>query len=131
MSTAEQTTSTPYELLGGEPALRRLVQRFYDIMEQEPSVAELRAMHAPDLAPMRERLFDFLSGWLGGPPRYFQRADAKCMGSAHAAFAIGLAESEQWMHCMERALDDMAVEPEFRELLVAALGRMARAFRNR
>jgi hemoglobin len=130
MSTAQQTPATPYELLGGESGLRRLVDRFYDIMEQEPSVAALRAMHAPDLTPMRERLFDYLSGWLGGPPLYFQRPDAKCMVSAHQPFAIRQAESGQWMYCMERALEDIAITPEFRHLLVTALRRMATAFRS-
>ena len=97
---------TPYERIGGEGAVRRIVDRFYDLMDSDADVAPLRRMHAADLAPMRERLTDFMVGWLGGPPRYFQRSDAKCMGQAHAPFAIDAAIRDQWMSCMNRALDE-------------------------
>ena len=77
MSSAPQLQTTPYELLGGnEAAVRRIVDRFYDTMESAPDLRELRAMHAPDLGPMRDRLSWFLTGWLGGPPRYAEQIDA-------------------------------------------------------
>ena len=122
---------TPYEMIGGETMVRRLVDRFYDIMDSAPEAAALRAMHAADLKPMRERLFDFLSGWLGGPPIYFQRPDRKCIASAHASFAIGDAERDQWMMCMRRAMEDCGVPEKARALLDPAFLRMADAFRNR
>lgn len=122
---------TPYERIGGEAAVRRIVDRFYDLMETDPGVAPLRRMHADDLAPMRERLTDFMVGWLGGPPRYFQRADAKCMGQAHAPFAIDAAIRDQWMSCMLRALDEAPVDEGLRALIGAALGRMTEGMRNR
>ena len=131
MAAADGNQISPYQLLGGETAVRRLVERFYFVMDEEPRVSALRAMHAPDLGPMSERLFDFLSGWLGGPPRYFQRADAKCMGSAHAGFAIDQAIGDQWMYCMLRALEDTEASQEAKDLMIPALRRMATAFRNR
>ena len=57
----EASEPSAYELLGGEEAMRRLVNRFYDLMDEDESVRELRAMHASDLGPMRERLFEYLS----------------------------------------------------------------------
>lgn len=84
-----EVRQSPYEMIGGEVAVRRIVDRFYDIMDSAPEAARIRAMHAHDLAPIRERLYEFLSGWLGGPPLYFQRPDHKCIVSAHRAFAIG------------------------------------------
>ena len=122
---------TPYEMIGSEATVRRLVDRFYDIMDSAPEAAGLRAMHAKDLAPMRERLFEFLSGWLGGPPIYFQRPDHKCIASAHASFAIGTAERDQWMMCMRRAMDECSLAADVRALLDPAFLRMADAFRNR
>src|SRR5690349_8481034 len=101
--------STPYELMGGEAELRRLVDRFYDIMDSSPNARELRDLHALNLAPMRQLLFEFLSGWLGGPPLYFQRPEHRCIGSAHRAFAIGESERDQWMACMRRAMHDCGV----------------------
>lgn len=122
---------TPYERVGGEETVRRLVGRFYDLMETDAAVAPLRQMHAPDLGPMRERLTDFMVGWLGGPPRYFQRPDAKCMGQAHASFAIDASIRDQWMSCMGRALDETPMDDGLRALIRTALTRMTEGMRNR
>jgi hemoglobin len=127
---AEPTQTTPYDLLGGEAAVRQLANRFYDFMETLPEAAELRAMHGPDLGPMREKLFQFMSGWLGGPPLYFQRADAKCFGSAHRPFPIDAAARDQWMLCITRALDEMPLSVELRTLLDVSLKRTTEALRN-
>ena len=121
----------PYEMLGGAEPLRRIVDRFYDLMDSEPQAAGIRAMHAPDLGPMRQRLFEFLSGWLGGPPLYFERPGQKCIVSAHGAFAIGAAERDAWMMCMRRALEDCAAPADVRALIEPAFARMAEGFRNR
>lgn len=127
----EAVKQTPYALLGGETAVRRLVDRFYDIMDSEPAVAPIRAMHAADLGPMRERLFEFMSGWLGGPPLFFQRADRVCITKAHSPFAIGEDERDQWMLCMRRALIDIGTPEELRQKLDAPLLGVADFLRNR
>jgi hemoglobin len=127
---AEQKLS-PYQMMGGDAAVRRVVDRFYDIMDSAPEAARIRAMHAADLSPMRERLHEFLSGWLGGPPLYFQRPDHKCIVSAHRPFAIGEAERDEWMMCMRRALEECDVPQDLRTLLDRPFLRMAEAFRNR
>ena len=111
--------------------VRNIVDRFYDIMDSTPEAASIRAMHADDLSSMRQRLFEFLSGWLGGPPLYFQRPDHKCIVSAHRPFPIGESERDQWMMCMRRSLKDNDVPIEIRKILDAAFVRMADAFRNR
>lgn len=120
---------TPYELMGGAETVRRVVDRFYDIMDGDPRAAGIRAMHAKDLTPMRERLFEFLSGWLGGPPLYFQRPDRQCIRSAHTPFAIGEAERDQWMLCMRQALVDCDVAEGARDMIDAPLMRMCESFR--
>lgn len=127
----EAPKTSPYEMMGGAAVVRRVVDRFYDIMDTDPAAAGIRSMHAKDLGPMRELLFEFLSGWLGGPPLYFQRPGHKCMGSAHSAFAIGENERDMWMMCMRRALRECGVSAEICELLDKPLLRMAEAFRNR
>lgn len=127
----EPARQTPYMLLGGEAGVRQLVDRFYDIMDREPAVAPIRAMHAADLGPMRERLFEFMSGWLGGPPLFFQRADSVCITKAHRLFAIGEDERDQWMLCMRQALVDIGVVEELRQVLDAPLLSVADFLRNR
>ena len=121
---------TPYELIGGEPMVRRLADRFYEIMDSDPGAGRIRAMHGADLAPIRQLLFEFLSGWLGGPPIYFQRSEHRCIMSAHRPYGIGEAERDEWMMCMRRAMDDCGLKGGMRAGLDRAFLRMADHFRN-
>ena len=128
---SDQTTSTalsatPYDLLGGDAGVHRLVDRFYEIMETEPEAAPIRAMHAADLGPMRDKLFQFMSGWLGGPRRY-----TGCIMSAHRPFAIGAAERDQWLMCMRRALAEIAAGLPVQDMLERPLFDAAEFIRNR
>ena len=125
-----KTELTPYEQIGGEATVRRLADRFYGIMESDPGAARIRAMHGQDLAPIRKLLFEFLSGWLGGPALYFQRPEHRCIMSAHRPFAIGEVERDEWMMCMRRAMDECALPADMRALLDQAFWRMANQFRN-
>ena len=132
MTTVEaRSEQSPYELIGGEAMVRRIVNRFYDIMDSEPKASRIRAMHAQDLSPMRERLFEFLSGWLGGPPLYSQRTGSICITHAHQPFAIGSAERDQWVMCMRQALIDTGIPAETRELLDQPIFMIADFVRNR
>ncbi len=129
-SANEAPEITPYDLIGGEATVRRLADRFYEIMDTDPGAARIRAMHAKDLAQIRQLLFEFLSGWLGGPPLYFQRSEHRCIMSAHRPYAIGEAERDEWMMCMRRAMDNCALTGEMRAVMDQAFLRMANLFRN-
>ena len=122
---------SPYEMMGGAETVRRVVDRFYEIMDTSPDTTGIRAMHGADLSPVRERLFEFLSGWLGGPPLYFQRPSHNCIMSAHRPYQIGAAERDQWMFCIRQAMEDCGVKPELRALLDKPFMRMCDAFSTR
>ena len=99
MASQPQQGATPYDLIGGAPVIRRIVDRFYDLMDQDPAYAELRALHAPDLGPMRHSLSGFLNAWAGGPRDWFEENPGKCMMSAHKGIAIApatAANSPMW-----------------------------------
>jgi hemoglobin len=119
-----------YERIGGAEAVRRVAERFYDIMNSSSEAAGIRRMHAGDLTPMRQKLFEFMSGWLGGPNLYFARSDRKCMMSAHAPYDIGIDERDQWLGCMHRALHEEGIASPLREQIEAALFRFADALRT-
>jgi hemoglobin len=129
--TVDLPLPSPYQRLGGAPALRKLVDAFYDAMDQDPAAADIRRMHQADLGPIRDKLFDWLSGWSGGPPLYNARPDRACIMSAHAPYAIGRAERDQWLACMRVALDSLAPEPDVRTLFETAFDRLADGLRNR
>lgn len=122
---------TVYDALGGEPAVRRLVDRFYDEMDQDPEVKVLRDMHPPDLASSREKLFLFLTGWLGGPPLYVQKHGHPMLRRRHFPFAVDVAARDQWMRCMRVALAEVVEDAALRERLDGALAGLADHMRNR
>ncbi|MDO8295812.1 MAG: group II truncated hemoglobin [Caulobacter sp.] len=129
--TVDLPLPSPYDRLGGAPALRRLVDGFYDAMDQDPAATSIRRMHQADLGPIRDKLFDWLSGWSGGPPLYNARPDRACIMSAHAPYAIGPAERDQWMACMRTALAGLEIEGDVRAMFEAAFSRLADGLRNR
>jgi hemoglobin len=102
--------ATPFVTLGGEPGVRALVDRFYDLMDLEPACSDLRALHPSDLAGSRDKLFWFLCGWLGGPNRYVERHGHPMLRARHMPYRIGTAERDQWMACMLQAMQDLAVD---------------------
>ncbi len=102
---------TPYELLGGETAVQQLVDRFYDLMDEKEEVETLRDMHAKSLRVSREKLYLFLSGWLGGPQLYVEKYGHPMLRRRHLPFAIGNTERDQWMLCMNQTLDEQTEEP--------------------
>ena len=121
---------TPYDMLGGEAGVRQLVERFYDAMESETQASDIRAMHAKSLRASREKLFLFLSGWLGGPDLYVQKYGHPMLRRRHMPFAIGKQERDQWMHCMRKALDDMPIDEPLKTKLKQAFLATADHMRN-
>jgi hemoglobin len=122
---------TPYELLGGEVRLRELIERFYDLMDLEPGYAGIRRLHPPALDGSREKLFMYLSGWLGGPQLYVEKYGHPMLRARHLHVAIGLAERDQWMACMTRAMEETGVQEELRKGLYNAFSKTADWMRNR
>ena len=117
---AERKDDTPYARMGGEAAVRALVDRFYDLMDLEPDYVQLRAVHGTDLMSARDKLFWFLSGWLGGPSLYIERFGHPQLRARHLPFAIGTVERDQWMACMNQAMVETGIDEALRLRLVQA-----------
>ena len=116
---------TMYDWIGGELVLRKLVDRFYDVMDTSDYATTIRALHKQDLSPMREGLFEYLSGWLGGPPLYIEKNGSPCISKPHMPFHIDQAASEAWLKCMDQAMVDTDINEQYRTLLMSALERVA------
>ncbi|MBS3965409.1 MAG: group II truncated hemoglobin [Methylomonas sp.] len=119
------TDITPYDVIGGEPAIRSLVDRFYFYMDILPEAQDIRAMHQPSLASAKDKLFKFLSGWLGGPNLFMQEFGHPMLRARHLPFKIGPSERDQWMLCMNKALDEMTMEPRLLVNIRTALDQLA------
>ncbi len=122
---------TAFDLLGGEAAVRALVDRFYDLMELEGGYAKIRRLHPGTLDGSRDKLFWFLCGWLGGPNHYIKRFGHPRLRARHLPFAIGIAERDAWMSCMRQAMVELGVEASLAQRLDAAFFNTADFMRNR
>jgi hemoglobin len=118
-------STTPYEGLGGADALRLLVDRFYDLMDELPETHGLRQLHPADLTGSRQSLFEFLSGWFGGPSLYIEKKGHPRLRMRHMPFAIGPGERDQWMLCMRTALDEQVGDEALHQGVLNAFVQMA------
>jgi len=124
------SASTHYELLGGDAGIRRLVDRFYDLMDTAPEAANVRALHARSLKASRDKLHLFLTGWTGGPPVYVEKHGHPRLRMRHFPFAIGTRERDEWLWCMDRALAEHDMPEELRSLLRTRLRELAHHMLN-
>ena len=100
-------SATPYERIGGEAGVRALVRRFYELMDTLPEAYGIRKLHQPDLSSAEEKLFMYLTGWLGGPQLYMNAYGHPRLRARHLPFPIGPAEADQWMMCMRQAMTEV------------------------
>jgi hemoglobin len=122
---------TPYDVMGGDAKVRALVDRFYDLMDLEPAFTELRQAHGTTLDVARDKLYWFLSGWLGGPNLYIEQFGHPRLRARHLPFSIGIKERDQWLACMFQAMKDVEVDPVLAERLEQSFFQTADWMRNK
>ncbi len=120
-----------FDRLGGEAAVRTLVDRFYDLMDLEPAFADIRRLHPASLDGSRDKLFWYLCGWLGGPQHYVERFGHPRLRARHLPYAIGERERDQWLACMRQAMSEGRVDAELAQRLYEAFAGTADWMRNR
>jgi hemoglobin len=120
-----------YDEIGGEPKLRELVDRFYDLMDLQPEFSGIRAMHPPALDGSRDKLFWFLSGWMGGPSHYIERFGHPRLRARHLPFAIGSDERDQWLRCMAWAMQELGYTDDMQLRLMQSFFQTADWMRNK
>lgn len=121
---------THYERIGGENKVRQLVDRFYDHMDELPEAWGIRKLHAESLDNSREKLFEFLSGWMGGPQLYVEKHGHPMLRRRHLPFPIDNTARDQWMHCMQLALEEVVENARLRQELYQAFLKVADHMRN-
>lgn len=120
----------PFDAIGGEAGVRALVDRFYDLMDTAPEAREVRQLHAASLKRSREKLFEYLTGWTGGPPLYETKYGHPRLRARHMPFAIGVRERDQWLWCMDRAMAEHAMPDSLRAFFRQRLHQLADHMRN-
>ena len=127
----EPVKLSPFEIIGGQATIDRLVERFYQRMDTLPEAQGIRALHAPDLGPMIIVLKKYLGEWLGGPKLYSAERGHPMLRARHLPFAIGAAERDLWLECMSQAMQEIGVEGDLRQGLYNAFFKTADWMRNR
>lgn len=122
---------TLYAVIGGQARVRELVDRFYDLVELEPEFAGIRAMHPKPMDSSREKLFMFLSGWMGGPDLFVEQFGHPRLRARHLPFAIGSSERDQWLRAMAWAMEDIGIDEALRVRLMESFYQTADWMRNK
>ena len=130
MNTEVVKANPHYHRLGGAEVVRGLVDKFYDLMDEDPDYYGVRKLHPPDLGESRNKLYWFLSEWMGGPKLFSERIGLPFLRQRHMHFAIGVSERDQWMACMVRAMQEIGLEAELRMELEQAFFKTADFMRN-
>ena len=125
------SAQTPYEMLGGEEKIRELAHAFYDVMDELTESEEIRQMHSKSLSNVKEKLFEYLSGWLGGPPLYMEKYGTVCLTSPHKPYEINESHRDQWLLCMDKALERIDASEEVKQKMKEPMFRLADFMRNK
>ncbi len=115
------TGDASYQAAGGLDGLRRLVDDFYTVMDEDPAAQPVRRMHAADLSLSRDKLACFLSGWLGGPRLFAERYGAIAIPSFHAQWPMDEQHAQIWLDCMSQAIARQPYSAEFADYLLTQL----------
>ena len=121
---------THYQRIGGAEKVRALVYRFYQIMDELPESYGIRKMHAEDLKNSEDKLFKFLCGWMGGPQLFIQEYGHPMLRRRHQPFDIRVSERDQWLLCMNKALQEVVADEALRKELATAFAGVADHMRN-
>lgn len=124
------TGDLSYRAAGGTPGIYRLVDRFFDYMEQLPEARSIREMHPDDLDESRDKLARFLCGWLGGPKLYHRKYGPISIPGVHRHLDIKMSERDAWLKCMSLALDEQPYSNDFRNYLIQQLAIPAERIRT-
>lgn len=121
----QNNATSPYESLGGADGVRRLVDRFYALMDELPEAHGVRQLHPESLNDSALKLYEFLSGWLGGPSLYIEKRGHPRLRMRHLPFTIGAQARDEWMLCMRLALAEQVGDAKLRAALEQVFQQMA------
>ncbi|MBT1446279.1 group II truncated hemoglobin [Shewanella sp. JM162201] len=126
----DPTQSNAYDMIGGDKTIRAIAHSFYARMQQGDDTQKLLAMHPGPIAQSEQKLYEFLSGWLGGPQLFQQKYGHPALRARHMPFAIDEEMRDQWLTCMKYALNKELTNPEHREVIYQAIATLADHMRN-
>lgn len=137
---AAHTTKTPddrdpnqsnaYDLIGGDKVIKAIAHEFYQQMQTREDTQALLSIHRAPIEQSEAKLYEFLSGWLGGPQLYAQKYGHPALRARHMPFAIDENMRDQWLICMRAAIQKCVKKPEHQQAIIQAISTLADHMRN-
>ncbi|MDD8060577.1 MULTISPECIES: group II truncated hemoglobin [Shewanella] len=127
----DTTQSNAYDIIGGDTVIRAIAHDFYQQMQTRPETQNLLAIHHSPITESEQKLYEFLSGWLGGPQLYQQKHGHPALRARHMPFAINESMRDQWLICMRAAIENNIKKPEHQQVIIQAISTLADNMRNR
>lgn len=131
MSEDSEKTITLYEAIGGDATVKALTRRFYELMDTLPEAARCRAIHPPSLAGSEQKLYEYLSGYLGGPQLYIEKYGHPMLRRRHFMAEIGPVERDEWLLCFRQAMDETIENPKLRAIIWDPVEKLAQHMQNK
>jgi len=119
--------ATIYEAIGGAPALREVVEKFYPKVQQHPLLSPL---FPPDIRPVMEKQYMFLTQFFGGPSLYSDEHGHPMMRARHMPFPITPVHADAWLSCMTATLAETSIPEHLQRLMIERLSGPAYHFVN-
>ncbi|PCK69161.1 thiol management oxidoreductase-like component [Paenibacillus larvae subsp. larvae B-3650] len=113
--------------MGGEEAIRKLVEAFYPKVQADPLLSPL---FPADITPVMEKQYLFLTQFFGGPALYSEKYGHPMMRGRHLPFPIDKARADAWLACMRAALEESGIEESLCVFLIDRLTGTAYHFIN-
>jgi hemoglobin len=120
-----------YDRLGSEAGVQRLVTLFYDHMDSHKAAKHIRSLHQAELSDSRQKLFEYFSGWFGGPQLFVNKYGHPRLKARHNHVTIGLEDRDAWLVCLYAAMDEMSLDKNLYKDLVEKIEPMADHMRNK
>lgn len=123
-------TITLYDAIGGDETVKALAKRFYELMDRLPEAKACRDIHPPSLEGSEAKFYDYLTGYLGGPPVYVEKYGHPMLRRRHFVAPIGPDERDGWILCFKQAMEDTIENPKLREIIWPPIERLAYHMQN-
>lgn len=118
---------TIYSKIGPE-RLRAIVDSFYDLIFDNAKIGHL---FLSDKSLIRDKQYQFLTQFLGGPHLYSDSYGHPRMRMRHLPHAIDQEAMEEWLRCMKSAIFQHVEDPELANALYNCFPKLAAHMVNR
>ncbi|MEX1001544.1 MAG: globin [Crocinitomicaceae bacterium] len=118
---------TIYEKLGDE-RLKQLVDAFYERVFQSEVIGPL--FNQTDKDVIKDKQFCFLTQFLGGPQRYFEKYGNPKMRMRHLPHPIDETAKNEWLRLMKEAINTLDWDEDNKEILYNCFPTLASHMQN-